>query len=59
MRVGPLVAFSFNTKEFGSGFNKPTVLANVAWYLDHPNREGGVPYVLLGFAFSSDLLPSD
>lgn len=59
MRIGPLAAYSFNTKDFGSGFNKPTILANVAWYLDHPNREGGVPYVLLGFSFSSDLLPSD
>lgn len=59
MRVGPLVAYSFNTKDFGSGFNKPTLLANIAWYVDHPNRVGGVPYILLGFAFSSDLLPSE
>jgi hypothetical protein len=59
MRVGPLLAYSLNTKEFGSTFNKPTVLANIAWYVDHPNREGGLPYILVGFAFSSDLLPSN
>jgi hypothetical protein len=55
LRVGPLVAFSFNTDEY-TGFNKPTLLAVVNWYLDHPNREGGVPYILLGFSFTSDFL---
>jgi hypothetical protein len=59
MRLGPLLAYAFNTKEVGSNFNKPTVLANIAWYLDHPNREGGLPYILIGFAFSSDFLPSE
>jgi len=59
MRIGPLVAYSFNTNDLGTGFNKPTVLANIAWYLDHPNRKGGVPYVLVGFAFSSDFLSGE
>jgi hypothetical protein len=51
----PIVAFSFNTREYSS-FNKPTLLAIVNWYLDHPNREGALPYVLIGFSFSSDFL---
>ena len=55
MRLGPIVAFSFNTREYSS-FDKPTLLAIVNWYLDHPNREGALPYVLLGFSFSSDFL---
>jgi hypothetical protein len=55
MRVGPIVAYSFNTREYSS-FNKPTLLAVINWYLDHPNREGGVPYILLGFSFTSDFL---
>jgi hypothetical protein len=55
MRLGPVVAFSFTTRE-NSSFNKPTLLAMAGWYLDHPSREGGLPYLLLGFSFSSDLL---
>lgn len=55
MRLGPIVAFSFNTREYSS-FNKPTLLAIAGWYLDHPNREGALPYLLLGFSFSSDFL---
>ncbi len=39
MRLGPIVAFSFNTREYSS-FNKPTLLAIAGWYLDHANREG-------------------
>ena len=50
---GPV--FSFTTREHSS-FNKPTLLAMAGWYLDHPSREGGLPYLLLGFSFSSDLL---
>ncbi len=55
MRLGPIVAFSFNTREYSS-FNKPTLLAIAGWYLDHPNREGALPYLLLGFSFTSDFL---
>ncbi|MCP3103930.1 hypothetical protein LZ198_34145 [Myxococcus sp. K15C18031901] len=57
MRVGPLVAYAFNTDE-GTRFNRPTVLANVAWYLKHPNREEALPYLLVGFAFNSDIVSS-
>lgn len=55
MRVGPMAAYSFHTRE-GTTFNKPTVFATLAWYLKHPNREGAAPYVLTGFSFTSDLL---
>jgi hypothetical protein len=55
MRVGPLVAWSFNTHEYTS-FSKPTILIVSGWYVRHPNRQGGVPYILLGFSFSTDLL---
>ncbi len=55
MRLGPVVAFSFTTQEYSS-FNKPTLLAMAAWYLDHRSREGALPYLLLGFSFSSDFL---
>ena len=44
-----------------TSFNKPAVILNVAWYLQHRYRTGAevsqaVPYVVLGFAFQSDLL---
>jgi len=55
MRVGPLFAYSFNTNDYTS-WNKPTLLVVLGWYLDHPNREGAVPYTLVGFSFSMDFL---
>ena len=55
LRVGPLVAFAFTTRE-NSSFNKPTLLAMASWYLDHRSREGALPYLLVGFSFSSDFL---
>jgi hypothetical protein len=55
MRLGPIAAFSFTTREYSS-FNKPTLLAIAGWYLDHRSREGALPYLLLGFSFSSDFL---
>jgi hypothetical protein len=55
MRVGPIVAWSFNTNDYTS-FNKPTILMILGWYVRHPNRQGGVPYILLGFSFSTDFL---
>jgi hypothetical protein len=55
MRLGPLFAWSFNTDDYTS-FNKPTLLVILGWYLDHPNRIGGVPYALVGFAFSMDFM---
>lgn len=55
LRLGPVVAFAFTTREYSS-FNKPTLLAMASWYLDHRSREGALPYLLLGFSFSSDFL---
>ncbi len=55
MRVGPLLAYAFTTRE-GTAFNKPTLLLHASWYLKHPNRIGLVPYAIVGFAFTSDML---
>ncbi|NTX09017.1 hypothetical protein HUA74_37045 [Myxococcus sp. CA051A] len=55
MRVGPVASYAFNTDE-GTMFNRPTVLGMVAWYLKHPSRQEAMPFMLLGFAFNSDLL---
>lgn len=59
-RVGLLAAYVFWDEGY-TAFNKPAVLLNVAWYLTHRYRTGAevsraVPYVVLGFAFQSDLL---
>ncbi|MBN1210920.1 MAG: hypothetical protein JXB05_39090 [Myxococcaceae bacterium] len=59
-RVGLLAAYVFWDEGY-TAFNKPAVLLNVAWYLRHRYRTGAevsqaVPYVVLGFAFQSDLL---
>jgi hypothetical protein len=59
-RVGVLAAYVFWDEGY-TAFNKPAVLLNVAWYLRHRYRTGAevnqaMPYVVLGFAFQSDLL---
>jgi hypothetical protein len=59
-RVGLLAAYVFWDEGY-TAFNKPAVLLNVAWYLRHRYRTGqevsqAVPYVVIGFAFQSDLL---
>jgi len=59
-RVGLLAAYVFYDEGY-TAFNKPAVLLNVAWYLQHRYRTGAevsraVPYLVLGFAFQSDLL---
>lgn len=66
-RLGPLIAFTFFDRGY-TGFNKPTLLLIMGWYLDHRYRGGqapagvlpgafvqspGMPYLLLGFAFQS------
>jgi len=57
MRVGPLLAWSFNKDDYTS-FNKPTLLMVLGWYLRHEYRMGPVPYVCVGFSFSADFLKS-
>ncbi|MDY7233254.1 hypothetical protein [Hyalangium rubrum] len=59
-RVGLLAAYVFYDEGY-TAFNKPAVLLNVAWYVQHRFRTGAdvnraMPYLLLGFAFQSDLL---
>ncbi|MDB4968342.1 MAG: hypothetical protein JWN44_4031 [Myxococcales bacterium] len=71
-RIGPLLAYTFFDHPGFGRFNKPTVLLIANWYLDHRYRTGrediallpslyarggGIPYIVLGFAFQSDLLP--
>jgi hypothetical protein len=59
-RVGLLAAYVFYDEGY-TAFNKPALILNVAWYLQHRYRTGlevsrAVPYAVLGFAFQSDLL---
>lgn len=61
-RVGFLLAHTF-FEEYKAAFNGPTVLLLVQWYLRHRYRTGddvsqGIPYVVLGFDFRGDLLPT-
>jgi hypothetical protein len=58
-RLGPLVAYSF-FDHGGQRFDKPSLILIVNWFVDHRWRTGadvsaGVPYVVLAFAFTSDL----
>ncbi|WP_157774725.1 hypothetical protein [Melittangium boletus] len=59
-RLGLLAAYIFWEEPY-TAFNRPTLLLNVAWYLQHRYRAGAevsrsVPYVALAFSFQSDLL---
>jgi hypothetical protein len=59
-RVGLLAAYTFFDEGY-TAFNKPTVVLISSWYLKHRYRTGqdvsqAVPYVVLGFAFTSDLI---
>ncbi|NOK33526.1 hypothetical protein HMI49_09980, partial [Corallococcus exercitus] len=55
VRVGPIVAYAFDTKP-GGVMTKPTVLLIAGWYLKHENRVNAMPYLLGGFSFSTELL---
>ena len=59
-RAGVLAAYTLWDDGY-TAFNKPTVLLISSWYLKHRYRTGAdvarlVPYVVVGFAFQSDLL---
>jgi hypothetical protein len=59
-RLGLLAAYTWRDDGY-TRFNKPTALLITSWYLSHRNRTGqdvsnAMPYVVLGFAFTSDLL---
>lgn len=57
-KVGPLLAWSFHTREYQpKGLSKPTLLLVGGWYLKHPNPvESTFPYILVGFGFTRELL---
>ena len=60
-RLGPLAAYTFFDKSY-SRFSKPSLVLIVNWYVDHRWRTGadtnaGIPYMVLAFAFTSDLIP--
>jgi hypothetical protein len=62
-RLGPLLAYVFSD-DLDPGFNKPTLLLIVNWWLRNRYRTGadvhqGVPYVILGFKFEGDLWTAD
>lgn len=69
-RLGPVISYTFYDRGF-TRFNKPTLLLIAGWYLEHRYRAGqapagilpgvfvhsqGMPYLVLGFSFQSDLL---
>lgn len=54
LRVGPLGVYTISERK-GPVPVSHKVLANVSWYLSHPNREGAMPYILLGYAYNRDL----
>jgi hypothetical protein len=58
-RLGPLAAYTFFDHGY-TRFNKPSLILIVNWYVDHRYRTGadvnaGIPYLVLAFAFTSDL----
>jgi hypothetical protein len=69
-RLGPLLYYTFFDRGY-TGFNKPTLLLVVNWYVDHRYRRGqapaqilpavfvqhpAMPYIILGFSFQSDFI---
>lgn len=69
-RLGPLLYYTFFDRGY-TGFNKPTLLLVVNWYVDHRYRAGqapasilpgvfvqhpAMPYIILGFSFQSDFI---
>jgi hypothetical protein len=59
-RLGLLATYTFSERDYAR-FNKPTLLLITSWYLSHRYRTGqdvsqATPYIILGFAFQSDLL---
>ena len=58
-RVGPLLAWQFNSKDPGARFNQPTAFLVAQWWLQHPYRTGeeqpaGLPLIAAGLAFNGD-----
>lgn len=62
-RLGPLLAYVFSD-DLSVGFNKPTALLIVNWWLKHRYRTGddvhqAVPYLIVAFKFEGDLWRAD
>jgi hypothetical protein len=60
-RLGPLVAYTFFDRPYAR-FSKPSLILIVNWYVQSRWRDGadvsaGIPYLVLAFAFTSDLIP--
>ncbi len=60
-RLGPLFAYSFKSRKTEPGFASPTLLLITQWHISHPWRAGqvssqGFPLIILGFAFTGDVL---
>lgn len=58
-RLGPVAAYTIFDKP-GAAFNKPTVIAHAAWWLQHRYRTGedvhqGIPFVTIAFRAEGDL----
>jgi len=61
LRAGPLVSYTFFDDERAL-FNKPTIMVVGNWWLAHRYRTGqdvsqAVPYLVIGFQVTTDLLP--
>jgi hypothetical protein len=59
-RIGPLLAYTFFEKGYAR-FDRPSLILIANWYVQHRWRTGqdvnqGIPYVVLAFAFQSDLM---
>ncbi len=59
-RIGLLLAYTLWDRG-QAHFNRPTIVFNPAWYVDHRFRDGAavsraMPYLMLAFAFTSDFL---
>ncbi len=54
LRAGPLALYTLS-EEKGAVPIMHRVLANVSWYVNHPNREGAMPYILVGYAYNRDI----
>jgi hypothetical protein len=58
-RLGPIGVYTFADRK---RFYKPSLILIVNWFVEHRWRTGadvnaGVPYVVLAFAFTSELIP--
>lgn len=62
-RIGPLVAWTIHDRPAGARFDRPTLLALIQWYPQHPYRSGqeqsaAIPYFALAWQFQGDLWTS-